>query len=215
MTTKPNLLEDFAEFIDNLELVTLRRKDSTKELLVKTAYRQVAATQEMEPSGGSVLQADAVWQIQLPADAMVPQLGDVVIDQHKNRWTILRTEELVRLGRWKCTTRELRIAYDCHERVDIERPVWGDLGSGPVIVDWTEICAALPVSIQLDEMTLDTSTTPPTKQLLFKILLSESIALEPDDRLTAEDGVSYRLESLQHAKHINALPIASALREEV
>jgi len=62
-------------------------------------------------------------------------------------------------------------------------------------------------------MLLDTSTNPPTKQLLYEIILSESIALEPDDRFTAEDGASYRLQSLQQAERIDALPIARVVRE--
>lgn len=211
---KLNLEGDFAEFVDNLEPVTLRRKDSTKELVVEAAYRHQVETQESELSGGAVLKADAVWHLQLPSDAVAPQIGDVVIDQQENRWTLLEIQQLTMLGRWKCDSRELRIAYSCHDRVEIDRAVWGDLGAGPVIVDWTSICATLPVSIQLDEMILDTSTTPPTKQLLYRIILSESIALEPDDRLTAEDGTSYRLQTLRQAERIDALPIAMALREE-
>ncbi len=213
--TKLNVEYDFAEFADNLESVTFRRRGSTQETVVETAIRHRGVTQEMEPSNGAVLQADAVWHLQLSTGEVAPQLGDVVIDQHKNRWTILQTEELTMLGRWKCASRELRIAFGCHDRVDIERPVWGDIGNGPEIIDWSYVCMALPVKIQLDEMILDTSTTPPTKQLLFDVFLSETIALEPDDRLTNEDGTSYRLQSLQQAERIDALPIAKVVREEV
>jgi len=213
--TKLNVEHDFAEFADNLEPVTLRRRGSTQQIIVETAYRHQGVTQEMEPTGGAVLQTDAVWHLRFPTGEVAPQLGDVVIDQHENRWTILQTEELSQLGRWKCAARELRIAYGCHDRVDIERAVWGDQGNGPEIIDWSYVCMALPVKIQLDEMILDTSTTPPTKQLLFDVFLSESIALEPDDRLTAEDGTSYRLQSLQQAERIDALSIARAVREEV
>ncbi len=211
--TKLNLKDDFAEFADNLESIVLRRRDSTNELQVETTFRHQVATREMEPSGGTVLQTDMVWHLQLPAGEMAPQLGDVVIDQQENRWTILQIEELAMLGRWKCATRELRIAYGCCDLIDITRPVWDDIGSGPEIVDWPEICAALPVSIQLDEMILDSSTTPPTKQLIYQIVLSESIALEPDDRLTAEDGTNYRLQSLQQAERIDTLPIAKVVLE--
>ena len=214
MMTEINLEEDFAMFADNLETVVLRRRGSAKELVVEAAYRHEVATQETEPSGGAALQADSVWHLQLPANEAALQIGDTVIDAQKNHWTLLETQQLALLGRWKCVTRDLRIAYDCHDRVDIQRPVWGDIGNGPEIADWTEVCVALPVSIQLDEMILDTSTTPPTKQLLFDIILSESIALEPDDRLTAEDGTSYRMQSLQQADRIDALPIASVVREE-
>lgn len=212
--TKIDLENDFNEIVDNLEVVTLRRRDSSKEFVVETAYRQQVQTQESEPSSGDALQTRAVWHLQLPTSDLAPHIGDVVIDLHSNRWTILETEQLALLGRWKCTVRELRLAYGCHDRVDIERPIWGDNGSGPEIVSWTKICVALPVKIQLDEMLLDTSTDPPTKQLFYDIILSESIALEPNDRFSSENGNSYRLQSLQQSDRIDALPIAHALREE-
>ena len=147
--TKPNLTkfnpnEDFADFADHLEPVTLRRRGSTQALVIETAFRQGGVTKEMQPSGGTVLQTDATWQLQLPAEETPPQIGDTVIDQQKNRWTILKTEEFSLLGRWKCVCRELRIAHGCTDRVDIERAIWDDIGNGPEIVDWTYICMALP-----------------------------------------------------------------------
>ncbi len=208
---KLNLADDFSLLVDQLESITLQRRDSTNETAVEKAWRHLPKTRETTPSGGGALQADAVWHLQLSAGETIPQLGDVVVDQQDNRWTILETQELAKLGRWKCTTRELRLVYGCRDLVDIDRPVWGDNGSGPEIVDWAPICAALPVSIRLDEMILDTSTVPPSKELLYEIVLSESVAIEPDDRLVAEDGKSYRLQSLRKAERIDALPIAVAL----
>jgi len=132
--SKNNWKNDFAEFVDNLETVALRRRNSTKELVVETAYRHQTGAQEAVPSGGAALQVDTLWHLQLPSGETDPQIGDIVIDQQANRWTILETELLAMLGRWKCASRELRIAYGCHDRVDIERPIWGDNGSGPEIV---------------------------------------------------------------------------------
>ena len=212
--------EDFAVLVDNLEEITVRRQGSTKAVIVTQAYRHRAETEEAEPSGGATLQTDAVWHLQLPTNESgvqlgEVQLGDVVIDKHKQRWTVLEVQQLSKLGRCKCVTRELRIAHGCNDRVDIERPVWDDLGNGPEIVDWTYVCMALPVKIQIDEMIFETSTTPPIRRVFFDIILSKSIAMEPGDRLTAEDGISYQLQSLHQAERIDALPIARAVREEV
>ena len=212
--TKLSLENDFSELVDNLEVVTLRRANSTEDWKVRYAVRQQIQAEQAEPSNGTVLQADVIWHLQLSDQEIAPQLGDLVIDQQKNRWTILEIQRLDMLGRWKCTTRELRIAYGCHDLVDVDRAVWDDIGSGPEIVSWQPICSALPVKIQPTDMILDSSTAPPTKQFLYQIVLSESVALEPDDRLTAEDGTSYRLQSLQQAERIDVLPVAQVLREE-
>ena len=213
--TNLELDDDFATCIDDLEPVTLRRRSSTKEIAVDRAYRQKVFSKESVPSNGAAVQAETVWHLQLATGEMGPQVGDVVIDGNAQRWTILNSEQLHSLGRWKCTSRELSIAYDCRDLVDVERAVWDDIGSGPEIVDWTGICAAVPVSIRLDEMVLDNSTDPPTKQLLYQIVLSESLDLESDDRLVAQDGPRYRVQSMQQAERIDVLPVVTALREDV
>ena len=214
MTTL-DITNDFSLFTDHLAPVTLHHHGSTRKVTVETACREFGTTREAAPSEGAVLQTDATWPMQLPPGEAAPRVGDVAVDQQKNRWTILEVKHLAALGRWKCATRELRLAHGCEELVDVERAVWDDLGSGPEIVDWVYVCHALPAKIQLAELLLDTSTDPPTKQLLFDIILSESLPLEPDDRFTAEDGATYRLQSLEQANRIDALPIAHAVREEM
>ena len=213
MTIKIDFSNDLAQIANQLETVTLRRADSTQQWTVVGALGRRGATQESEPSGGTVLKDDAVWHLPIEQSGVQPRLGDIVIDQQGNRWTILEAQHLTQLGRWKCTTRELRIAHGCHDLVDVDRPVWGDLGAGPVIVAWTRICSALPVKIQPDKLTMDASTTPPTKHLAYRIVLSESIPLEPDDRLTATEGTSFRVKSVQQANRIDVLPVAQVLRE--
>ncbi len=212
--TKLDLTNDFQLLDDDTEAVTLCRRNSNNELFVEIAKRQQVTTQQANSGEGHAIQADAVWHLQLPLDEQVPQIGDVILDQQKNRWTILQSQSLFALGRCKCTTRELRLAYGCHQLVDAIRPVWDDLGSGPEVVEWTAVCDALPVSIRLDEMIADWSTTPPTKQLIYEFVLSEMVPLEPDDRLIDEHGNSYRLQSLTQAARIDRLPIAEAIREE-
>jgi len=101
---------------------------------------------------------------------------------------------------------------DFPDLVDIERAVWDDLGNGPEIVDWVYVRVSLPAKIELDEMIVDSTTDPPQRQLLFDFMLSEPLPLEPDDQLTAEDGATYRLLSLEHH---GALPIAKAIRTEI
>ena len=207
--------DDFSELVDGLEPVTLRRRGSAKSLKIKAAYREQAETQEAEPSGGAAQQADVVWHLQLPGEESAPRLGDLVVDAQANHWTLLEVEQLSRLGRWKCATRELRIAYGCNDRVDVERAVWEDLGSGPEIVDWKYVRTALPVRIQLEEQEIvNAAATPPTKQSIYQVVLSESIGIEPDDRLVAEDGTSYRVQSLKQADRIDVLPMARVVREE-
>ncbi len=209
-----NAEEDFAQVAEGLESVELRRRGSSDTVAISEARRQNVVVREASPSNGFAQQADAVWHLQMPSGESSPTIGDVVVDGGGGRWTILETQELSLLGRWKGVTRELSVAHGCMERVDVERAVWGDLGSGPEIVDWVYAFTALPVKIQPDEMVLDESVNPPVTESRFQIILSESISLEPDDRFVTEDGVIYLLQSYERAERIDALPIVKALRKE-
>jgi len=213
MTIEISAENDFKDLIDGNESVVLRRRDSLQSVTIDVARRQSVVAQEALPSGGAVRQADTVWHVPLPTGESAPQLGDVLVDAEGRRWTILKTRELPTLSRWKCDTRELSIAYGCDDRVDIERAVWDDLGSGPEIVGWVYVRTALPVKIQPDEMLVDTVAVPWEADSKFDIVLSESIPLEPDDRFVAEDGTIYGLESYEQAERIDALPIARVLRQ--
>ncbi len=103
-------------------------------------------------------------------------------------------------------------ANQCPERVDIERAVWDDMGHGPQIVDWFFVCMDVAVRIELSEMVWDTTTTPPTRQMLYDITLSKPLPLEPDDRFVGEDGALYRLLEMEQR---DKSPVAKVVREEI
>ncbi len=199
---------DFAQVADGLEEVTLRRRDSNTIVAVSAARRQHVRTQEAEPSQGTVVEANAEWHLVLAED-VAPHVGDVVLAGADHRWTILEVEELPLLGRWKCAARELRIAYGCGERVDVERPVWSS-GEAPEIVGYTYVATALPVRIQPVEVSVDDAHGG---QATLRIILGESLALEPHDRFVAGDGTIYMLQSYRQAERIDALPVAVVVRE--
>lgn len=215
MTTDFNAVGDFETVVDGTESVVLRRRDQLQSVTIGVARRQSVVAQEAVPSGGAVQQADTVWHVPMPAGESAPKLGDVLVDAIGSRWTILETRELPTLGRWKCDTRELSVAYGCVDRVDIERAIWEDNGSGPEIVGWAYAFTAIPVKIQPEKMLVDAASTPIVGDSQFHIILSESIPLEPDDRFVAEDGSIYTLQSYEQADRIDALPIAKVLRQEV
>lgn len=209
MTSDFDPTADLAHF-DLVQAVTLRRRSSAETLAIATAWRSRSQLSEAEPSGGAAAQCDADWHLQLGEADTPPRLGDVVVDAQGNRWTVLEVEQLAALGRYKCATRELRIAYGCCERVDLMRAVWED----SEIVDWAYVMTALPVRIQPDEAVVDTSTDPPTTEFRYRIIFGEMFDLVTDDRFMAEDGTIYELRSYKQAERIDALGVAEVVRIE-
>ena len=204
--------DDFAQIGDALETVVLARRVTHEAVPNVTAQRGELITLESISSGGTVGRSDAVWHVQLLAGVAQPELGDVLIDTQGNRWTVLEVQEFPLLGRWKCRTRELRVAYGCDDRVDVQRAVWDDLGSGLEIVDWDYVYTALPVRIQPETSTASDTSDMPTLTSRFQIVLGEPFPLEPDDRFVSPEGTVYRIESIQQAERIDVLPVATVIR---
>ncbi len=205
---QPNIATDFAEIVDGLEEVTLRRRDGLTTVAVVAARRQNVNQREAEPSAGTVVESNAEWHLAFAED-VAPHVGDVVLDANGGRWTILTAEELPMLARWKCATRDLRIAYGCGDRVDIERPIWSE-GETPEIVGWTYVATALPVRIQPLALGVDEGEVG---RATFRIILGESVALQPHDRFVAGDGAIYLLESYEQAERIDVLPVAIVVKQ--
>lgn len=212
MTISFDPSQDMTDAIDGVEAVTLKRSETGEMTSVSSALCRSRSVSEAEPSGGFAQQADAEWYLQVPTDESAPDLGDVVFDSQGNHWTILATERQSLLGRWKCSTRNLRVALGCDDYVDVQRADWDDLGEGPVIVGWNDVYTALPVRIQPDEKKLNDTSDAPVATERYTIVLGEAFPIESDDRFVGMDGSVYRLESLQQADRIDKLPIATVVR---
>ena len=214
MTLEFQPADDFSSFIDGAETVTLRRRGCDETISVPTAYRLKVTAEEALSSDGKVEQYDTDWHLQLPSGTLAPSVGDMVIDAQDRCWTILEVKHLTRLERWKCSTRELSVAYGVHDRVVVERPVWDYSGTGPAVSGWNYAFTALPVRIQPLEVDVAITEDGIFTKAYFEIIFAEQVALEPYDRFVAEDGTIYTMVSYEGAERIDELPVVKVLRQE-
>ena len=102
-----NAADDFAQVLDGLEGVTLRRAGTLEELPIAAAWRY-SQIQTAAPSGsGFTFQTDCVWQFEWEDIESPPLVGDDILDATGHEWTILQVERLRAQTRWRCLTREL------------------------------------------------------------------------------------------------------------
>lgn len=157
---------DFGDVVNGLEVATLRRM-SGATVALSAALRLATTHREAEPSAGAAVEADAVWRVQLPPGELEPRVGDAILDGADRRWTILELKKVRELNVWECDARDLRVAFGCDDRVDVERAVWDDTGSGPEITGWCYVLTAIPVRIQPEETLIDASVDPPRGEARF------------------------------------------------
>jgi len=213
MSVELNVQDDFATILDGSEAITLKRRDRAETIAVATAWRFSVHLDEAVPSGGHVARTDAVWQFPWDDAVDPPRLGDSIIDSAGECWTIQAIDEHGAKTRLRCTTRNLRVLYQLNDRIEVQRAVWEDPGSGPEIVDWLTVRAAVPARIQPERVEVDTDATPPTSTATYRVILGEQIELDHDCRFVDPQGNVYQFVELAQAERIDTLPVATVVKQ--
>lgn len=199
---------DFDAIIDTAESVTLKRRASAATIAVPKAWRYSSLTQQAEPAMPGVARWDVVWQFSWNSGVDPPRIGDTLFDAANDCWTILSIEERGAKSRLRCVTRNLRIVYELVDRIEIQAAIWEDSGSGPEIVGWTTLRAAVPARIQPDQTSIDHTTDPPTSTSMYRVMLADDTPLDHNHRLVDADGQIYQLIEYSQAERFDTLPVA-------
>jgi hypothetical protein len=214
MTIELNIAGDFGAIIDLTEAVTLKRRFSAETVAVPRAWRYSSITQQADAGMPGVAQSDVVWQFGWPYETVLPRIGDAIIDAANDCWTILSIDQRGAKTRLRCNTRNLQVVHQLIDRIEIQAAVWEDSGSGPEIVGWTTLRAAVPARIQPDQTTVDHTADPPTSTATYRAMLAEDTPLDHNHRLVDSDSVIYQILEYTQAERIDTLPVAKVRRLE-
>jgi hypothetical protein len=212
MTIELDIAGDFDAIIDLTEAVTLKRRFSAETVAVPQAWRYSSITQQADASMPGVAQSDVVWQFGWPAETELPRIGDAIIDAANECWSILSIDQRGAKTRLRCTTRNLRVVHQLIDRIEIQEAVWEDSGSGPEIVGWTTLRAAVPARIQPEQTTVDHTADPPTSTTTYRVMLADDTPLDHNHRLIGPDGAIYQILEYTQADRIDTLPVAKVRR---
>ena len=128
-TTRRNLPSSFDPTADwrvwdkmePIRIESARRKINVPDS-VPQAKRRALTRKELAASGGAYTSQDMVWLV--PVE-LVPHLdfkpADVVLDRDNIRWTALEAGFNTWRTWWRLVTRDLVLAFDLRDKIDIER----------------------------------------------------------------------------------------------
>ena len=214
MPNEPIGADDVATAFDGLEAAVVVRGRGGAVVTPVAAFRVATTAAEAAPSGGAVVQAEADWLVELAAGEPPLEVGDAIRDAAGERWTVLRVRTVAALGRYRCGTCNLRVAFGLNDRVDLLRPQWQDSGGGPEIIGWDYVATAQPVRLQPSVETLDEDAAPPVAIAIFTAIFAEPLDVQAGDRLATDDGARYVVQRFEQAERIDALPTATVRRED-
>jgi hypothetical protein len=213
MAIELNVQDDFATILDGFEPITVRRRGSAETIAVPRAWRYSMQTEAAEAGNVGVARKDAVWQFAWDDTVDKPRIGDLVVDATDECWTLLSVSELGAKTRLRCLARNLSIVYGVIDRVDIQQAIWEDSGSGPEIVGWTTLRTAVPARIQPERTIIDIAADPPTSSATYRVLLADDTPLDHNHRLIGPDSSVYQIVEYAQAERIDALPVATVVRQ--
>ncbi len=200
-----NPANDVAAIADGVETVVLRRRghgpaeqgtriDRALRLAVVRREPIVGNRYEVRrrvDTFGRFTAADAVWR--LPAGGLTapPMPGDVLADAAGRGWTILEAAQLPLGTGWRCTARDLVLAYSLDDAITVLQPVYTKGPGGAAEATWVVWRAGVRASIQPIRDVPAAGHAVRQAACRVRILLAENLALSAMHRVRGPDGALY------------------------
>ena len=204
--------DDFSSVVDRVEAVTLARPGSSATTATSGALRQAVTTQEAQTSQGEYTLSDVVWHLPASDISTPPSPADVIVDADAARWTILAVARTTADSRWRCVCRNLAVAHQLDQFVDIERAVYTKDIRGARQTSWHLWRTGLAAKIQALGADNSDKHQQDVTVVEFRIYLAEPVAVDHTHRLKGPDGTRYQITGFKKADRIDALLEIHAVR---
>ncbi len=202
-----NPTTDLPTIADGLETVTLLRRDERSGaagIRIERALR--LAILRAEPIVGNRYEVrrkvdtfgrftagDVVWRLPMDSVPAAPRLGDVLLDSAGRRWTILEVQRPpLDLG-WRCTARDLVLAWSLDNAVTVLQPVFARGDGGAAEATWVAWRTGVRASIQPVRQSPANEHGAARAVTRVRILLAENLPLSAMHRMLGPDGALYRV----------------------
>lgn len=137
-----------------------RRAATGQQTPVAVAKKRPLKARELAASGGVYTALDRLWLLPnalIPA-GYSPKPADVLTDSAGTRWTVLEAENTRNGSTWRLTCRDLVLALDLRDKIDVERAALSQDAAGAVVKLFPSgpapnggklLFAAVPARVQL------------------------------------------------------------------
>ena len=198
---------DLPTIADGTEPVTLfRRNDPPEAEGTRIAQALRLAIVRAEPivgnryevrrqvdTFGRLTAGDVVWRLPIDSVSASPQVGDLLVDASLRRWTILEVSRPpLDLG-WRCTARDLALAWGLDNCITVLRPVYVKGVGGAAETSWVAWRTGVRASVQPIRQTSIDERGAVRAATRVRILLAENLALSVMHRIVGPDGALFRI----------------------
>ncbi len=207
----------------NCEQISFRSKTQGDgaQYAISTAKRRAPTYRELSASNGAYTGQDVVWLIPatvIPGNMPIPKPADRVIDALGNTWTALEVALNTLKSTWRLMTRNLNLAYQLYDLIDIQRPgITYDVAGGAVR-GWPDDATAsgsipyrqIPAKVQLISQDDNESLGVLGAKAKYSVFVGQDVIVNKTDRVKwTSAGVTTYLDVLgqSNPQRIDELPV--------
>ncbi len=202
---------DFEDITDGLEAVTLNRRGSTPNTSIANALRRkvtqgVAGKHEAQISDGQYNINDSAWHLPDAEVGNDPLVGDEIIrDLDSSRYTILQSRHDTLANRWRCVSRNVRVAFGLEDTIRIEQATYAKSTQGAAEPTWKVFRDGIRARIQ--PVLTDIAVENVAKRFVREvtIFIGEDLPITQNHRVVARDGTIYKITNYKGAERIGEL----------
>jgi hypothetical protein len=226
MSTNFDPSADFSRVADNTEAVTLLRRGATPGeagAVILHALRRAAQLGEFAAknrdesrryvnSNGQCVAAEVDWHLPSAELQAPPGIGDVILDGDGLRWTILELELIMLRTRWKCSARELSIAYGLDDTVTVLKAEYAKSDAGAAEPAWQTWRTGVRARIQPVEVKVGAEYSAQCATSTYRIFVEDDLVLDQTHRIRGADGTVFQIASVTGSARLGELQTIEAVK---
>lgn len=201
---------DDLTLFDGTEAVRLVRSGGDEQFIAH-ALRSAVTGEETTASDGKYLRHDVAWHIAVSEAAVAPRIGDQVVDDAGEQWTILAVVIQTLATRYRCHARKLDISDDMTHRVDVQRAVWTKDVHGAQVAHWLAWRRGVRARVQAIAASASEQRGQQTTAATHKVFFALPIRLDHNTRIVHEE-TTYRVVAVSETDRIDVLMAADVVR---
>jgi len=203
--------DDLEAAADHLQAVTLL-KPGGKQTPVAAALGRKLQVREAPPSAGAVTQADMVWHLPTRLVPQEPPLGSCIIDEQGRRWTVLTVAEQTLGSRWRCTARDLQVAFGLNNRITVQHATFRKNAHGAAVARWSTRKADVPARIEALQVQPQIAHHARVDGATHIVLIADDIELTSRDRIVDRRRVIYKIRHVAKAAALGEVTKVEVVR---
>ena len=193
---------------DNVQTVlhTSVRNTGNVETCVDYAHRHNIGRRELIASNGVYTPDDVIWRFPSVEAVIRPKPRDTITDSEGTVWTILEVGRNLATYHYRCVCRDLIIAEDLDDLIDIETPAITYDDAGVKTKTWSVLYNDRPCRLQPFTAEIADERGIRGLRITHQIFLAQAVVVTNEDRVSF-GGRYYEIRGYHNPERIDELPV--------